>query len=75
MGKGVLYQYFPNREAVVATYVEALFDDLMTRAAVAGERSLGDPPLEVARTLLRMNVGYWLENRELLRAVLVEVPA
>jgi AcrR family transcriptional regulator len=73
VGKGVLYQYFPNREVLVATTVEVEFERLLTRA-IDARTAAPAPPLETARRLLRMNVEFWLENRKLLRVILSEVP-
>ena len=70
----MLYQYFPNREVLVATLVESEFERLLVRT-IQARRAGGDaPPLETARALLRVNVDFWLENRALLKIILNEVP-
>jgi AcrR family transcriptional regulator len=74
VGKGVLYQYFSNRETLVATLVESEFDRLLSSAIDARQARADAPPLETARALLRMNVEAWLENRKLLKIILNEVP-
>jgi len=74
VGKGVLYQYFPNREALVATLVESEFDRLMARTIDARQERADAPPLEMARALLGMNIESYLENRKLLKVILNEVP-
>jgi AcrR family transcriptional regulator len=75
VGKGVLYQYFPNREVLVATTVEVEFERLLTRAIAAHNAPApSERPLETARRLLRMNVEFWLDNRKLMRVILSEVP-
>ena len=74
VGKGVLYQYFPNREALVATLVESEFDRLLSGAIDARQARADAPLLETARALLGMSVELWLENRKLLKVILNEVP-
>lgn len=74
VGKGVLYQYFPNREALVATLVESEFDRLLERTIDARQARAGAPPLAMARALLAMNIDAYLENRKLLKVILNEVP-
>jgi len=74
VGRGTLYQYFPNRETLVATLAEAEFDRLLTHTIDARQARTAGPPLEAARSLLQMNVEFWLQNRALLRVLLSEVP-
>lgn len=74
VGKGVLYQYFPNREILVATLVEREFERLVTRTIGARNDPDDASPADTARRLLRLNVGFWLDNRKLLRVILNEVP-
>jgi AcrR family transcriptional regulator len=74
VGRGTLYQYFPNRETLVATLAEAELDRLLTHAIDAHQARTAAAPLEAARSLLQMNVEFWVENRALLRVLLSEVP-
>lgn len=74
VGRGTLYQYFPNRETLVAALAEAELDRLLTHTIDARQARTAATPLEAARSLLQMNVEFWVENRALLRVLLSEVP-
>lgn len=74
VGKGALYQYFPNKAQVVAALVGRELDRLWDRTleGLAGAEAL--PPLELARHLFRTNVEHWLAERALLTVLFTEVP-
>ena len=74
VGKGVLYQYFPNKETIVATVVDVELDAFATLTLDSYQQPAGASPMELARGMLRMNVEIWLENRALLRVFFSEVP-
>jgi len=74
VGRSGLYQYFANREELVATFVEWQFNRMLTLTIDVKQARVNAPPFETARALLQMNVEFWLENRKLLKVILNEVP-
>lgn len=75
VGIGTLYEFFPNRESIVAALIEQRIARLVADAAARLDASLAIPSLEEAADfLIRGLIGLLLSDRELYRVVLLEVP-
>ncbi len=71
---GSLYQYFPNRSALVAAVIDRLAERYLVRMEqVAAE--IGDAPLDVAlRRFVGEHLAIALADPPLQRAIIVEIP-
>jgi AcrR family transcriptional regulator len=71
---GSLYQYFPNKDAIVVAVVERFADHFA--AHVAGELTalLDARPDELVRSILEVLVDALAEQPEILRAVTEDIP-
>lgn len=75
VGIGTLYEFFPNKESIVAALIEQRIARLVADAAARLDASLAMPNLEEAADfLIRGLVDLLLSDRELYRVVLLEVP-
>lgn len=72
MSRGVLYNYFANKEAIARSIVEASFDELSARLEeiASGPQSASDR----LRAMAEWNVSSALNQREFLRAFMENLP-
>lgn len=75
VGIGTLYEFFPNKESIVAALIEQRIVRLVADAAARLDASLAIPKLdEAADFLIRGLVDLLVSDRELYRVVLFDVP-
>lgn len=71
---GSLYQYFPNKEALIAALSERHLDDIECTLAI-GESEVGRLPLaDIVRGMIRANVAAHLVDPDLHTAISDHVP-
>jgi AcrR family transcriptional regulator len=72
---GSLYQYFPDKDAIVAEITQRLIDDFATAIAPALRRAAIEQPPSAALTVLGAVLDALQERAALLRALVDRVPA
>ncbi|GAA1730122.1 TetR/AcrR family transcriptional regulator [Aeromicrobium alkaliterrae] len=71
---GSLYQYFPNKEAVLAAVVDAYSAEIADQLAAVVTDRLDLPPLELMRASYDDLLDILLANREYVRLMTRELP-
>lgn len=71
---GSLYQYFPNKDAIVVAIVERYRDRMERDIAEQLTGMLGAPPAELVQRILRALVDALSREPEILRAIVQNVP-
>ena len=71
---GSLYQYFPNKQALVAALIERRLDEKNERTHAELARVAGKPLPEAVRTMIRMTVENYAAAPELSRVLIEQVP-
>lgn len=71
---GTLYQYFPNRDALVLEVFDRTFEALGAELATGFQRLLGEPLEVVAQAMVELVLDRVDEQAEVLRAVFVDIP-
>nr|WP_240962995.1 TetR/AcrR family transcriptional regulator [Antrihabitans stalactiti] len=71
---GSLYQYFPNKDAIIATIVAEFADGLASRAAQQMSTLMGDQPEVVVPTMINAVLEALAERRHVVRALVEQVP-
>ncbi|MBW8481690.1 TetR/AcrR family transcriptional regulator [Actinomadura parmotrematis] len=74
ISNGSLYQYFPHKDAIVATVLDRFADHLADQLGAQIEASLGAPWQEAGRALLEAQIGLFEEHADLLRIIVEQVP-
>lgn len=71
---GSLYQYFPDKAAILAQVLDRYSADLVARMSRAFLRALGAPTGDAVRTLVTTMLDAYEENPGLLRVLVEQVP-
>ena len=71
---GSLYQYFPNKQALVAALIERRLDEKNARTHAELSRLAGAPFPEAVRAMIRMTVENYAVSPELSRVLIEQVP-
>ncbi|GGT95511.1 TetR/AcrR family transcriptional regulator [Actinomadura citrea] len=74
VGNGSLYQYFPNKDAIVIAVLDRFADRLADRLGEEIEATMRLPWQEAGRALLDVQIWLFEENADLLRIVVEQVP-
>lgn len=74
LSNGSLYQYFPNKDAIVVAVLDRFADHLADRLGAEIEAALAEPWQAAGRSLLDAQIRLLEENAELLRVVVEHVP-
>jgi len=74
LSNGSLYQYFPNKDAIVVAVLDRFADHLADRLGTEIEAALARPWQAAGRSLLDAQIRLLEENAELLRVVVEHVP-
>ena len=74
VGNGSLYQYFPNKDAIVIAVLDRFADRLADRLGAEIEATMRLPWQEAGRALLDVQIRLFEENADLLRIVVEQVP-
>lgn len=71
---GTLYQYFQDKDAIIASYLDQELERVMTSVDGAATPEPGVPLRSIIRTLVGAGVSFVLANREIIHAAVHEVP-
>jgi AcrR family transcriptional regulator len=71
---GSLYQYFPNKQALVAALIERRLDEKNAQTHAELARLAGAPFPEAVRAMIRMTVENYAVSPELSRVLIEQVP-
>jgi AcrR family transcriptional regulator len=71
---GSLYQYFPNKQALVAALIERRLDDKNARTLAELARVAHEPFPVAVRTMIRMTIDNYAQSPELSRVLIEQVP-
>lgn len=71
---GSLYQYFPNRESLVAAVIDRLADRYLVRMEEVAVRAREAPLAEGLALLIGEHLAITLKDPPLQRAIIVEIP-
>jgi AcrR family transcriptional regulator len=71
---GSLYQYFPDKAAILAQVLDRYSAELIARMSRAFLRALGAPTGDAVRTLVTTMLDAYEENPGLLRVLMEQVP-
>jgi AcrR family transcriptional regulator len=74
VSNGSLYQYFPNKDAIVIAVLDRFADRLADRLGAEIEATMRLPWQEAGRALLDVQIRLFEENADLLRIVVEQVP-
>jgi AcrR family transcriptional regulator len=74
LSNGSLYQYFPNKDAIVVAVLDRFADHLAERLGAEIEAALSAPWQTAGRSLLDAQIRLLEENAELLHVVIEHVP-
>ncbi|MGE0548119.1 MAG: TetR/AcrR family transcriptional regulator [Kofleriaceae bacterium] len=71
---GSLYQYFPNKEALVAALIEHTVERWNTTAMTELARVAAQPIAHAVRTMIELTIRFYSEDPELHRVLIEQVP-
>ncbi|MBL0215794.1 MAG: TetR family transcriptional regulator [Myxococcales bacterium] len=71
---GSLYQYFPNKQALVAALIERRIDEKNANTHIELARVAQQPFPVAVRTMIRMTIDNYAESPELSRVLIEQVP-
>jgi AcrR family transcriptional regulator len=71
---GSLYQYFPNKQALVAALIERRLDEKNANTHRELARVAQQPFPEAVRTMIRMTIENYAQSPELSRVLIEQVP-
>ena len=71
---GTLYQYFPNREALIARLIETHVDGLVTTVGKALKDNIRATPEELLRAVIRASIEAHRVEPELHKVIIEQVP-
>jgi len=71
---GSLYQYFPNKQALVAALIERRLDEKNANTHRELARVAGQPFPMAVRTMIRMTIENYAQSPELSRVLIEQVP-
>ncbi|WP_106401621.1 TetR/AcrR family transcriptional regulator [Actinocorallia populi] len=74
LSNGSLYQYFPNKDAIVVAVLDRFADHLAERLGAEIEAAMSGPWQSGGRSLLEAQIRLLEENADLLRVVVEHVP-
>ncbi|TDC70945.1 TetR/AcrR family transcriptional regulator [Actinomadura sp. GC306] len=74
LSNGSLYQYFPNKDAIVIAVLDRFADRLADRLGAEIEATMGLPWQEAGRALLDVQIRLFEENADLLRIIVEQIP-
>lgn len=74
ISSGSLYQYFPNKDAIVVAVLDRFADDLANRIGAQIEATMAEPWQTGGRALLDVQIGLFEENSDLLRIIVEQIP-
>ncbi|MDN3351316.1 TetR/AcrR family transcriptional regulator [Actinomadura sp. DC4] len=74
ISSGSLYQYFPNKDAIVVAVLDRFADDLADHVGARLEAVMAEPWQAAGRALLDTQIELFEENAELLRIIVERVP-
>ncbi|XRQ06646.1 TetR/AcrR family transcriptional regulator [Actinomadura welshii] len=74
ISNGSLYQYFPNKDAIVIAVLDRFADHLADRLGAEIEATMRLPWQEAGRTLLDAQIRLFEENADLLRIIVEQIP-
>ena len=74
ISNGSLYQYFPNKDAIVVAVLDRFADRLAERLGAEIEAAVSEPWQAGGRALLEAQLRLLEENADLLRIVVEQVP-
>ena len=74
LSNGSLYQYFPNKDAIVVAVLDRFADHLAERLGAEIEAAMSEPWQTGGRSLLEAQIRLLEENADLLRVVVEHVP-
>jgi AcrR family transcriptional regulator len=74
ISSGSLYQYFPNKDAIVVAVLDRFADDLANRIGAQIEATMAEPWQTGGRALLDVQIGLFEENADLLRIIVEQIP-
>jgi AcrR family transcriptional regulator len=74
ISNGSLYQYFPNKDAILIAVLDRFADRLADRLGAEIEATMRLPWQEAGRALLDVQIRLFEENADLLRIVVEQVP-
>jgi AcrR family transcriptional regulator len=71
---GSLYQYFPNKDAIVVAVLDRFADDLAGRIGAQLEATMSEPWQAGGRALLDVQIELFEEHADLLRIIVEQIP-
>jgi AcrR family transcriptional regulator len=74
ISSGSLYQYFPNKDAIVVAVLDRFADDLADRIGAQIEATMTEPWQTGGRALLDAQIALFEENADLLRIIVEQIP-
>jgi AcrR family transcriptional regulator len=74
ISNGSLYQYFPNKDAIVIAVLDRFADDLADRLGAQIEATMSEPWEIAGRALLDVQIRLFEENADLLRIIVEQIP-
>ncbi|GAA0587539.1 TetR/AcrR family transcriptional regulator [Actinomadura livida] len=74
ISNGSLYQYFPNKDAIVIAVLDRFADRLADRLGAEIEATMRLPWQEAGRALLDVQIRLFEENADLLRIIVEQIP-
>ncbi|MEO3783794.1 TetR/AcrR family transcriptional regulator [Actinocorallia sp. B10E7] len=74
ISNGSLYQYFPNKDAIVVAVLDRFADHLAERLGAKIETAMSEPWQNGGRILLAAQIKLLEENADLLRIIVEQVP-
>jgi AcrR family transcriptional regulator len=74
ISSGSLYQYFPNKDAIVVAVLDRFADDLADRIGAQLKATMTEPWQAGGRALLDVQIELFEEHADLLRIIVEQVP-